>query len=82
VIGNSRFDIVTAVALRDQFEEDCLPSAEGRFAFMAGLTFRTTSLKKTAAALQAGQIGNVVQTAGRIIVPARHAMNAVLEFIE
>jgi hypothetical protein len=82
IIGNSRFDILTASALRDQFSEACVPDFEGRFAFMAGLTFRTTSLRKTAMALQAGGIKNVEQTAGRIIVPARNAFNAVLEFVE
>ena len=82
VIGNSRFDILTAAALKDQFPEDCVPDPLSRFAFMAGLTFRTTSLRKTAEALRAGGIGNVVQVASRIIVPARHALNTVLEFVE
>ncbi len=81
VIGNSRFDILTPVALADQFG-DCAPDAAGRIAYMAGLTFRTTSLKKAAKALVDGKIGNVEQVASRIIVPARHCLNAVLEFVE
>jgi hypothetical protein len=81
VIGNSRFDIVTEAALKAEFG-DCAPDAEGRKAYMAGLTFRTTSLAKAARALQAGKIGGVVQAEGRIVVPAKQAMNAVLEFIE
>jgi hypothetical protein len=81
VIGNSRFDIVTEAALKAEFG-DSAPDAEGRKAYMAGLTFRTTSLAKAARALQAGKIGGVVQAEGRIVVPAKQAMNAVLEFIE
>jgi hypothetical protein len=49
---------------------------------MAGLTFRTTSLGKAARALQAGTIGGVTQSQDRIVVPAKEAMNAVLEFVE
>ena len=81
VIGNSRFDIVTEAALREQFG-DAAPNADGRPAYMAGLTFRTTSLGKAARALQAGKIGGIAQSKDRIVVPAREAMNAVLEFVE
>ena len=80
VIGNSRFDIVTEAALRDEFG-DSIPAAEGRPAYMAGLTFRTLSLRKAADALKAGGIASVAGN-GRIVVPAREATNAVLEFIE
>ena len=38
VIGNSRFDIVTEAELKAQFG-DAAPDAEGRKAYMAGLTF-------------------------------------------
>ena len=48
---------------------------------MAGLTFRTTSLAKAAAALKAGKIA-FTESAGRIVVPAKEAVNAVIEFIE
>jgi hypothetical protein len=80
-VGNSRFDIVTEAALRDEFG-DSVPSAEGRPAYMAGLTFRTVSVAKVARTLQDGKIGGVVQSAGRLVVPAKQALNAVLEFIE
>ncbi|MGE0424293.1 MAG: VOC family protein [Reyranellaceae bacterium] len=80
VVGNSRFDIVTEAALRDEFG-DAVPDAQGRPAYMAGLTFRTLSLAKAAGALKAGGIGAVAGN-GRIVVPAREATNAVLEFIE
>jgi hypothetical protein len=48
---------------------------------MAGLTFRTLSLAKTAHALQDGKI-EFTQSPGRIVVPAKQAVNAVLEFVE
>jgi hypothetical protein len=81
VIGNSRFDIVTEAALRAEFG-DAMPDAHGRPAYMAGLTFRTVALAQTARALQAGKIEGVAQNAGRLVVPARQAVNAVLEFVE
>jgi hypothetical protein len=81
VVGNSRFDIVTEAALRAEFG-DSVPAAEGRPAYMAGLTFRTVSVAKVARTLQDGKIGGVVQSAGRLVVPAKQALNAVLEFIE
>ena len=80
VIGNSRFDIVTEAELKAQFGE-AAPNSEGRKAYMAGLTLRATSLSKTAQALEAGKIP-FVEKDGRIIVPAKEAMNTVLEFIE
>jgi hypothetical protein len=55
VIGNSRFDIVTEAELEAQVG-DAAPDAAGRKAYMAGLTFRTTSIAKAAAALKAGKI--------------------------
>src|SRR5258708_9086869 len=80
IVGNSRVDIVTEAALKDEFG-DAVPDAEGRKAYMAGLTFRTVSLAKVASALQEGKI-DFVQSPGRIVVPAREAVNAVLEFVE
>ena len=81
VVGNSTFDIVTEAELKAQFG-DAVPDAQGRKAYMAGLTFRTVSVDKAARALQAGKIGGVAQSAGRLVVPAKQALNAVLEFIE
>lgn len=80
VVGNSRFDILTEAALRDEFG-DAVPDAQGRPAYMAGLTFRTLSLAKAADALKTGGIGAAAGNS-RIVVPAREATNAVLEFIE
>lgn len=80
VIGNSRFDIVTGAELGAQVG-DAAPDADGRKAYMAALTFRTTSLAKAEKALEAGKIA-FIQKDGRIIVPAKEAMNATLEFVE
>ena len=81
VVGNSRVDIITEAELKAQFGE-AVPDPEGRKAYMAGLTFRTVSAEKAARALKAGKIEGVTSSAGRVVVPARAAVNAVLEFIE
>ena len=81
VIGNSRFDIVTERVLQQEFGRS-VPDAEGRPAYMAGLTFRTNSLAKVGKALEVGGIMGVTRHGGRIIVPANQAVNAVVEFIE
>ena len=68
VIGNSRFDIVTEAELKAQFG-GAVPDAEGRKAYMAGLTFRTTSVQKVARALQRDQgiVGRSVLAHGRAL---------------
>ncbi|MDX2159559.1 MAG: VOC family protein [Hyphomicrobiaceae bacterium] len=81
IVGNSRFDILTAAALGAEVGGDAMPDAAGRPAYMAGLAFRTTSLARAAAALRQGAIP-FVERGGRVVVPAREAMNAVIEFIE
>jgi catechol 2,3-dioxygenase-like lactoylglutathione lyase family enzyme len=81
IVGNSRFDILTASALAAQVGGDAMPDAAGRPAYMAGLAFRTNSLARAAAALRQGSIP-FVERDGRLIVPAREAINAVIEFVE
>ena len=80
-VGNSRFDIVTEAALKQEFGT-AVPDAQGRPAYMAGLSLRTTSLAKAAKALQAGKIEGVIAKADRLIVPAKAAINSLLEFVE
>jgi hypothetical protein len=80
VIGNSRFDIVTEAELKTQFG-GAAPDPDDRKAYMAALTLRTTSLAKAAKALEAGEI-SFIEKDGRLIVPAKEAMNATLEFTE
>jgi catechol 2,3-dioxygenase-like lactoylglutathione lyase family enzyme len=81
IVGNSRFDILTAEALGAQVGREAMPDAAGRPAFMAGLAFRTTSLARTAAALRQGSIP-FAELGGRLVVAARDAINAVIEFVE
>jgi hypothetical protein len=81
IVGNSRFDILTEAALRNQVGADAMPEAQGRKAYMAGLTFRTLSVPKAARYVQENGIA-AVQKADRLIVPAKQAFNAVLEFTE
>jgi hypothetical protein len=80
VAGNANLEVITETTLKDRFGPS-VPDAEGRRAYMAGLTFRTVSLAKVAQALQAGEI-EFIQSPGRLVVPARLAMNALLEFVE
>jgi hypothetical protein len=80
VIGNSACDILTEAALKSMYG-DAAPDAAGRSAYMAGITFRTTSLAKARSALKAGNV-DVVDAVDKIVVPAKHAMNATLEFVE
>ncbi|WP_178130942.1 VOC family protein [Reyranella sp. CPCC 100927] len=81
IVGNARVDIVNEPTLRRQFGDAC-PHAEGRTAYMAGLTLRTTSLAKSARALRDGGIAGVVDGNDRLVVPAAQAFNATLEFIQ
>ena len=81
VVGNARFELVTEKALKDEFGR-AVPDAEGRPAYMAALTFRTTSLAKVSQVLAKGGIMGVTQHGNRIIVPASQAMNATIEFIQ
>jgi hypothetical protein len=81
VIGNSRFDIVTEAALKAEFGE-AAPDPEGRGAYMAGLSFRTTSIEKAEQAIAKGGASATRRDGARLIVPAKQAINAVLEFVE
>ena len=81
IVGNSRFDILTAAALAAQVGSDAMPDAAGRPAYMAGLAFRTTSLARAAVVLRQSSIP-FVERDGRLVVPAREAINAVIEFVE
>jgi hypothetical protein len=81
VVGNSRFDIVTEAALRRRLGE-AAPDPQGRAAYMAGLTFRTASLAKAVRCLRDNAVSGVVEADDHIVVPARLAFNATLEFVE
>jgi hypothetical protein len=81
IVGNSQVDILTRATLGAQVGEEAMPDAAGRPAYMAGLAFRTTSLGRAAAALRRGSIP-FVERGGRLVVAAREAINAVIEFVE
>jgi hypothetical protein len=81
IVGNSRLDILTAEALGGEVGSEAMPDAAGRPAYMAGLSLRTTSLARAAAALRQGSIP-YVERGGRLVVAAREAVNAVIEFVE
>jgi hypothetical protein len=80
-IGNARFEIITEKTLKDEFGR-AVPDADGRPAYMAGLTIRTTSLAKVSKVLEQNGVMGVTRHGARIIVPASQAMNAVIEFLE
>src|SRR5262245_8783833 len=81
IVGNSQFDILTAEALAEQVGKEAMPDAAGRPAYMAGLAFRTTSFTRAAAALRQGSIP-FVERGGRLVVAAREAVDAIIEFVE
>lgn len=81
IVGNTQFDIMTQAALGAQVGKEAMPDAAGRPAYMAGLAFRTTSLGRAAAALRRSSIP-FVERGGRLVVAAREAINAVIEFVE
>lgn len=81
VVGLSRFDVITPAMLARQFG-DAAPDGGGRDAFMAGLTFRTLSLDRAAAALREGGITGAQREQDRVRVPATSAFGATLEFVE
>jgi hypothetical protein len=81
IVGNARFDILTATALSAQIGVEAMPDAAGRPAYMAGVAIRVTSLKRAAAALQQGAIP-FAERGGRLVVPAHAAVNAVIELVE
>ena len=80
VIGNSRFDIVTEAALKASSATPRPTPRAARPTWRASPCARSRSPRRRAA-LQAGKI-DFIQKAGRLVVPAKEAMNAVLEFIE
>jgi catechol 2,3-dioxygenase-like lactoylglutathione lyase family enzyme len=81
IVGNSQVDILTQAALGARVGKEAMPDAAGRLAYMAGLAFRTTSLGRAAAALRRSSIP-FVERGGRLVVAAREAINAVIEFVE
>lgn len=80
-VGLSRFDVITPDAVKREYGE-AAADGSGRTEFMAALVMRTRSLRSVAAAVAAGGVSGVQQSAGRIVVPASSAFGATLEFTE
>jgi catechol 2,3-dioxygenase-like lactoylglutathione lyase family enzyme len=78
--GACEIELVTPEAVRERYA-DAAPDPAGRKAYMAALGLRTRALAETRAALAAGRIA-CRETAARILVPAKAAMNVALEFAE
>jgi catechol 2,3-dioxygenase-like lactoylglutathione lyase family enzyme len=81
IVGNSQLNILTQATFGAQVGEEAMPDTAGRPDYMAGLAFRTASLERAAAALRRGSIP-FVERGGRLVVAAREAINAVIEFVE
>jgi hypothetical protein len=79
--SNARIEIRSRVEITQLFP-DSSPDLGGRDEAMAALTIRSADLGRTAAVLAAGKIPTMQIGAGRIVVPARAALNVTLEFVE
>lgn len=77
--GTAVVELVTLAELRARFG-DAAPDPAGRKEYMAALAFRTGDLAKAKATLAKGGI-EMSERRDRILVPARAAMNATLEFV-
>ena len=78
--GACEIELMTHEAVRRKYG-DAAPDPAGRKEYLAALGMRTGSRAKTQAALAAGRVERS-ETAGRILVPAKAAMNVALEFAE
>lgn len=81
VVGLSCFEVITLRTLEEAFGE-AAPDGGGRGEFMAGLTFRTRSLRMAEEALALGAVGGARRFGARIVVPAAAAFGAAIEFVE
>jgi hypothetical protein len=79
LIGLSRFDILSPRALAAAFG-DAAPDPQGRSSYMSGLSLRVTDLARTTDVLRTAGVG-LAERDGRILVPAREAFGATLEFV-
>jgi hypothetical protein len=79
ILGLSRFDVVTPMALWEMFGE-AAPDSRGRRDYMAALTIRTLSLDAVETALEAGGIRGWDRIGASVLVPAREAFGVTIEF--
>ncbi len=79
ILGLSRFDVVTPMALWEMFG-GAAPDSRGRRDYMAALTFRTLSLDAVETALEAGGIRGWDRIGTSVLVPASEALGVTVEF--
>jgi hypothetical protein len=79
ILGLSRFDVVTPMALWEMFGE-AAPDSRGRRDYMAALTIRTLSLDAVETALEAGGIRGWDRIGTSVLIPAREAFGVTIEF--
>jgi hypothetical protein len=79
ILGLSRFDVVTPMALWEMFGS-ATPDSRGRRDYMAALTIRTRSLDAVETALEAGGIKGWDRIGTSILVPAPEAFGVTIEF--
>lgn len=79
ILGLSRFDVVTPMALWEMFG-GAAPDSRGRRDYMAALTMRTLSLDAVETALEAGGIRGWDRIGTSVLVPASEAFGVTVEF--
>jgi Glyoxalase-like domain len=79
VLGLSRFDVVTPMALWEMFG-GAAPDSRGRRDYMAALTIRTLSLDAVETALESGGVRGWDRIGTSILVPASETFGVTLEF--
>jgi hypothetical protein len=79
ILGLSRFDVVTPMALWEMFGQ-AAPESRGRRDYMAALTVRTLSLDAVETALEGGGIRGWDRIGASVLVPAGEAFGVTIEF--
>jgi hypothetical protein len=79
ILGLSRFDVVTPMALWEMFG-GATPDSRGRRDYMAALTVRTLSLDAVETALEAGGVRGWDRIGTSVLVPASEAFGVTIEF--
>lgn len=78
-VGLARLDILSPAAAAAEWGA-ALPAAAGRTSFLAGMSFRTTSLATAGRALEAGGVGVVGASAERLLAAAASGFDTAVEF--
>jgi hypothetical protein len=79
ILGLSRFDVITPMALWEMFGA-AAPDSRGRRDYMAALTIRTRSLDAVETALDTGGVRGWDRIGTSVLVPAPEAFGVTIEF--